>query len=522
MAINLYSKASVDSLLTPKLSISSLTNAAATTLNATAPTTGQVLSFDGTELKWASAGGGASWGFITGTLSSQSDLNTALGLKAPLASPTFTGTVTIPAGASIDGYLTNSTLSNGATSTLNATVPTTGQALTYDGTNLKWSTVGGGSWLGNRVSIYAGYLYNEDTSAYVSTLTLSGASTINAQNFTLQASGGGVLTFADATTQSTAAIGIPTAGATNQILKKNSGTNYDVAWANAGGADVQVFGSSSTNGSFTWTKPTGAKWVEVFLFGAGGAGGSGSRQATASGRAGGGGGGGGCLYNGRINAAYLSATESVFVGAGGTGGSSQTTNSTNGLAGTAGTDTTFSIFKAVGGANGGGGSTSTGASGTARTSITYLANNQFGNGATGTTTNGTTATGSSGYNNFGLGGGGGGGAAASSTTNSSGGNGGGFTVNSTTSGNVSAIAGGTGGTSAGVAATNGTSATTQYSQGGTGAGGGFYRTGEAGGTGGVGGWPSGAGGGGGAADNGFASGAGGNGANGLAVIVTYF
>jgi len=33
------------------------------------------------------------WGNVTGTLSDQTDLNTALGLKAPLASPTFTGTV---------------------------------------------------------------------------------------------------------------------------------------------------------------------------------------------------------------------------------------------------------------------------------------------------------------------------------------------------------------------------------------------------------------------------------------------
>lgn len=41
---------------------------------------------------------GASWGTITGTLSSQSDLNTALGLKAPLASPTFTGAPTLPSG----------------------------------------------------------------------------------------------------------------------------------------------------------------------------------------------------------------------------------------------------------------------------------------------------------------------------------------------------------------------------------------------------------------------------------------
>lgn len=38
----------------------------------------------------------ATWGSITGTLSSQTDLNNALGLKAPLASPALTGTPTAP------------------------------------------------------------------------------------------------------------------------------------------------------------------------------------------------------------------------------------------------------------------------------------------------------------------------------------------------------------------------------------------------------------------------------------------
>lgn len=55
-------------------------------------------------LSWGTSSGGVAWGAITGTLSSQSDLNTALGLKAPSASPTFTGTVTIPGGASISGF----------------------------------------------------------------------------------------------------------------------------------------------------------------------------------------------------------------------------------------------------------------------------------------------------------------------------------------------------------------------------------------------------------------------------------
>lgn len=40
-----------------------------------------------------SIAGSIAWGEITGTLASQSDLQTALNAKAPLSSPTFTGTV---------------------------------------------------------------------------------------------------------------------------------------------------------------------------------------------------------------------------------------------------------------------------------------------------------------------------------------------------------------------------------------------------------------------------------------------
>lgn len=45
--------------------------------------------------EWGAGGGGGSsaWGGITGTLSAQTDLNSALTAKAPLASPAFTGTV---------------------------------------------------------------------------------------------------------------------------------------------------------------------------------------------------------------------------------------------------------------------------------------------------------------------------------------------------------------------------------------------------------------------------------------------
>lgn len=44
-------------------------------------------------------GGSVEWGDVTGTLSDQTDLNNALAAKAPLASPTFTGTPAAPTAA---------------------------------------------------------------------------------------------------------------------------------------------------------------------------------------------------------------------------------------------------------------------------------------------------------------------------------------------------------------------------------------------------------------------------------------
>ncbi|GAA5137363.1 hypothetical protein GCM10023213_13930 [Prosthecobacter algae] len=69
-------------------------------------TLGDGLSFVDGALVGSGGGGAGTWGSITGTLSAQTDLQSALNAKAPLASPTFTGTVTIPSGASIAGYLT--------------------------------------------------------------------------------------------------------------------------------------------------------------------------------------------------------------------------------------------------------------------------------------------------------------------------------------------------------------------------------------------------------------------------------
>ncbi|MEI6616266.1 MAG: hypothetical protein WCL59_06760, partial [Cyanobium sp. ELA507] len=67
------------------------------TLPSTAGSANQVLTTNGSgSLSWTSPAAAAAWGGIGGTLSSQSDLNTALAAKAPLASPALTGTPTAP------------------------------------------------------------------------------------------------------------------------------------------------------------------------------------------------------------------------------------------------------------------------------------------------------------------------------------------------------------------------------------------------------------------------------------------
>jgi len=54
----------------------------------------------------ASAPGAAVWGSITGILSNQTDLQTALNAKAPLASPVFTTAVTLPASITLPATTT--------------------------------------------------------------------------------------------------------------------------------------------------------------------------------------------------------------------------------------------------------------------------------------------------------------------------------------------------------------------------------------------------------------------------------
>lgn len=271
----------------------------------------------------------------------------------------------------------------------------------------------------------------------------------------------------------------------------------------AGSAQVDVY---TTPGTYTWTKPAGAKSVSLMLFGGGGGGASGGKNASqAAARVGGGGGAGGGYFHVVVPSSALESTETVIVGAGGTAGAARSTDGA-GITGGAGGNSQFANFRALGGVAGGG----TGSGGAA----VQASNN--GGSASGTGSAGGGGVPSSltvAFQPGGPGGGGGGGILAGTQTTSAGGGGG--------RNNVLNLAGGINGTVNNPGG-NGAAAPTNYPTPGSGGGGGGASVTGNGGNGGAGGYPAAGGGGGGATETGAQSGAGGAGAAGMVVVTTYF
>lgn len=335
----------------------------------------------------------------------------------------------------------------------------------------------------------------------------------------------------------------------SQIVKTSSGAADEnkLAVLNSSGqfnpgfvSGVQI---NTYTASDTWTKPTGASWVEVICIGAGGGGGGGEGQAAGQDRQGGTAGGGGVLVHKWVKASDLASTVAVTVAA-------QTTAAATDTDGASGGNSSFGAHVVgYGGGGGAGGNSSlalAGGSGAGTGSVGLVgsASSQVGGGPSITAAvsgmggggGGSTAGGIGKSAEYGGGGGGGcaanGGAAFKGGTSIFGGGGGGSgggvsAANAASAGesggavNVWTAVGGGGGAGGAATGAAGTAGTTGDStKCGTGGGGGGGNTASTGGAGGDGGAIGGGGGGGGAGTS--TGGAGGRGGRGGVTVIAYF
>jgi hypothetical protein len=282
-------------------------------------------------------------------------------------------------------------------------------------------------------------------------------------------------------------------------------------WVAASPAVPNVQWFNSTPGSYTWTKPSGAKTVYVFVVGAGGGGGSGRCDAAGTARCGGGGGGAGAAMPAWFVASDLTSTVAVTVAAGGSGGAAVNTTATSGNAGGAGGGSVFGTYlRAAGGGGGGAGTATTGLGGASSIGIAP------GNSGAAASTTGLVGNGPTG--SIGANGGGSGGGITSANVAS---NGGGSPITSLGASTNSAAAGVVDTT----APTAGAAITVQGDVGCGGGGGASSITTNAQAGASAAGYGGGGGGGGSVlftAGNLTSSGAGGNGAQGYVLVVTYF
>ena len=163
------------------------------------------------------------------------------------------------------------------------------------------------------------------------------------------------------TSRAASAAGVPTGGTTGQVLSKNSATNYDAGWTTPSGASYQrkhiVYSPAGSYSLAAADIPAGCQYIKVWTIGGGGGGGGGYNASPFYQGTGGSGAGAACKI---IAVSSLTFPVSITVGAAGAGGHYGSSN-TNGGAG--GTTSFGAIMSATGGGGGAAGTTNNGAQG---------------------------------------------------------------------------------------------------------------------------------------------------------------
>lgn len=161
---------------------------------------------------------------------------------------------------------------------------------------------------------------------------------------------------------------------TSGVIKSSSPTDFTSANVYEFGVSIAPITATGSSGSWTWTLPASAKFLEVIAIGAGGGGGSGRRGAAGTARFGGGGGSGGSAILVTTSIlSWTSLTLTVGVSAGGPGGAAVIADNTDGNNGASPSMYTYVAFNganisaaqimAPNGQGGFGGSASSGAGG---------------------------------------------------------------------------------------------------------------------------------------------------------------